>query len=208
MGFLVDRLRRRLAETHGGGLEAVAAESLGRQADRRRRAGTLAGAANLGRTSAEAGLDVDEAEDWIRAKFGDDGEAAAQPLQPYTAACDGVDRTVSLRTWPRRRMALARRRPCSCLVLGLKIGRTAPVFVFDTAAWDRLGLLCGVSVRRFGRLRQVWCIGQVSSLLCSDQREDDSNSKARNGDGDGPSGSPEPATLPLRQLLDGIKERR
>lgn len=113
-----------------------------------------------------------------------------------------------LRTWTRRRMALARRRPCSCLVLGLKIGRTAPVLVFDTAAWDRLGLLCGVSVRRLGRLRQVWCIGHLSSLLCSDQREDDSNSKARNGDSDGPSGSPKPATLPLRQLLDGIKEGR
>lgn len=113
-----------------------------------------------------------------------------------------------LRIWTRRCMALARRRPCSCLVLGLKIGRTAPVLVFDTAAWYRPGLLCGVSVRRFGRLRQVWCIGHLCSLLCSDQREDDSNSKARNGDSDGPSGAPEPATLPLRQLLDGIKEGR
>ncbi|HEV2071128.1 MAG TPA: hypothetical protein VGR26_15170 [Acidimicrobiales bacterium] len=50
MGFLVDRLRRRLAETHGAGLKAVGAQALARQADRRRRAGLLAGAANLGRT--------------------------------------------------------------------------------------------------------------------------------------------------------------
>lgn len=50
-----------------------------------------AGAANLGRTSAQAGLDVDEAEVWIRGKFGDDDEAAAQALQAYTAACDGVE---------------------------------------------------------------------------------------------------------------------
>lgn len=90
MGFLVDRLRRRLAETHGAGLEAVAAESLSRQADHRRRAGMLAGAANLGRTAAQAGLDVDDAEDWIRTKFGNDDEARAQALQAYTAACEGV----------------------------------------------------------------------------------------------------------------------
>ncbi|HEV2810867.1 MAG TPA: hypothetical protein VGV93_10795 [Acidimicrobiales bacterium] len=91
MGFLVDRLRRRLAETHGTGLEVAAAESLGRQVDRRRRAGMLAGAANLGRTSAQASLDVDEAEEWIRAKFGGDDEAIAEALQAYTAACAGVD---------------------------------------------------------------------------------------------------------------------
>ncbi len=91
MGFLVDRLRRRLAETHGAGLEAVAAESLGRQADRRWRAGMLVGAANLGRTWGAAGVDAEDAESWIRAEFGDDDEAAAQALQAYTAACHGEE---------------------------------------------------------------------------------------------------------------------
>jgi hypothetical protein len=91
MGFLVDRLRRRVAETHGAGLEAVAVESLGRQADRRRRAGMLAGAANLGRTWATAGVEAEDAESWIRVEFGDDAEAAAQALQAYTAACHGEE---------------------------------------------------------------------------------------------------------------------
>lgn len=91
MGFPVDRLRRRLAETHGAALEAVAVESVGRQADRRRRTGMLAGAANLGRTAAQAGLDVEDADDRIRTKFGNDDEARAKALQAHTAACDGVE---------------------------------------------------------------------------------------------------------------------
>lgn len=77
IGFLVDRLRRRLAETHGAVLEAVAADSLGRQVAHRRRAGVF-GAANLGRTWGTAGVDVEDAESWIKVEFGDADEAAAQ----------------------------------------------------------------------------------------------------------------------------------
>ncbi len=77
IGFLVNRRRRRLAETHGAVLEAVAADSLGRQVAHRRRAGVF-GAANLGRTWATAGVDVEDAESWIKVEFGDADEPAAQ----------------------------------------------------------------------------------------------------------------------------------
>ena len=81
-GFLVERLRRRVAEARAGAgdvAELAAVEA--REAQRRRR-GALAGAANLGRLY--AGADVERCE--LAPRFGGDVEAVAVAEAAYDAA--------------------------------------------------------------------------------------------------------------------------